>query len=224
MSAFTEEQIERRREEREALCKSLRSKGIWHTRTLRAIESVPRELFLEEEMKPHAYVDNALPIDCRQTISQPFTVAYMTQLLNVKEGEKALEIGTGSGYQAAVLSALGAKVYSVERFERLYKKTSEFLKSFGLDVEVKLGDGTLGWEENAPYDKIIVTAAAPGPPPSLFRQLKIGGRMVIPIGGKKIQRMHALNKISETHYRAEKYDSFKFVPLVGEEGWHEDEL
>jgi len=143
----------------------------------------------------------------------------MTELLNVQEGDKILEIGTGSGYQAALLFLMGAKVYSVERIENLYRSCKSLFKKLGIDVKLRLGDGTLGWPEYKPYDGIIVTAAAPQLPNKLILQLKPGGRMVIPIGGKSVQDMYLVSRQDEEHYTSEKLDKFKFVPLIGRNGW-----
>jgi protein-L-isoaspartate(D-aspartate) O-methyltransferase len=187
---------------------------------LSAFFKVPREKFVPEPFRKYAYDDNALPIECKQTISQPFTIAYMTMELEVKEGDKLLEIGTGSGYQSAILCELGADVYSIERIEKLYQTAGSLLESLKYKVHLKLGDGTLGWKENAPYDGIIVTAGAPSIPKSLVEQLKIDGRLVIPVGTLDTQKLYVLKRTSEgINYKV--HESFKFVPLLGEEGWGE---
>ena len=185
---------------------------------LEAIYDIPREKFISNALRKFAYDDNALPIECAQTISQPFTVAYMTQVLAIKPGDKILEIGTGSGYQAAVLCKLGATVYSVERIEKLYENASVLLPELGFEVDLKLDDGTLGWEENAPFDKIIVTAGAPDVPHHLVEQLNIGGKLVIPVGDQQTQRLLEITR-TETGIEKKFYDYFKFVPLIGAEGW-----
>ena len=208
-----------KRHEREDLVRSLRRKGIKDERVLKAMAFLPRELFVLPSLTNRAYEDNALPIEEKQTISQPFTVAYMTELLNAQEGDKILEIGTGSGYQAALLYLMGAKVYSVERIENLYRSCKSLFKKLGIDVKLRLGDGTLGWPDYKPYDGIIVTAAAPQLPNKLILQLKPGGRMVIPIGGKSVQDMYLVSRQDEEHYTSEKLDKFKFVPLIGRNGW-----
>ncbi len=205
-------------EERKALISVLKAKGISDEKILKTFLKVPREKFISVNFRKYAYDDNALPIECNQTISQPFTVAYMTMVLGVEKGNKVLEIGTGSGYQAAIICELGAEVYSIERIERLYNAASLLLKRLGYNVKLMLGDGTLGWEENAPYDRIIVTAAAPFVPESLIQQLKIGGKLVIPVGSLEYQKLHVVRKTGEGVDHTI-LDSFKFVPLIGEEGW-----
>jgi protein-L-isoaspartate(D-aspartate) O-methyltransferase len=179
---------------------------------------VPREKFISPALRKFAYDDNALPIECAQTISQPFTVAYMTQMLGVKSGNKVLEIGTGSGYQTAVLCELGTDVYTVERIERLYENAKRLLTELGYKVHFKLDDGTLGWEENAPFDRIMVTAGAPYIPIKLLDQLSMGGRIVIPVGSQESQRLFVITR-AQTGYDKKVYEYFKFVPLIGEEGW-----
>lgn len=205
-------------EEKKALINSLRYKGITDEKLLYAFHKVPREKFISEPFRKYAYEDNALPIECNQTISQPFTVAYMTMALEVQEGNKVLEIGTGSGYQAAVLCELGADVYSIERIEQLYQTAKELLHKLRYMVHLKLGDGSLGWEEHAPFDRIIVTAAAPSVPSALVNQLKIGGKLVVPVGSLEHQKLYVLTKQEEgADYKV--HESFKFVPLIGAEGW-----
>jgi len=205
-------------EEKRKLVEGLWGKGIKDENVLKAIYDIPREKFISDALRKFAYNDNALPIECAQTISQPFTVAFMTQTLDVKPGDKILEIGTGSGYQAAVLSQLGAKVYSVERIEKLYENALILLSKLGYKVNLKLDDGTLGWEANAPYDKIIVTAGAPDVPQHLVDQLITGGRLVIPVGDHEMQRLLVVTK-TDAGIEKKYYDKFKFVPLIGAEGW-----
>lgn len=205
-------------EEKRKLVEGLWSKGIKDESVLKAIYDIPREKFISDALRKFAYDDNALPIECAQTISQPFTVAYMTQVLAIKPGDKILEIGTGSGYQAAVLCKLGAIVYSVERIEKLYENASILLPELGYSVNLKLDDGTLGWEENAPYDKIIVTAGAPDIPHHLVEQLNVGGKLVIPVGDQQTQKLFEITR-TETGIEKKFYDYFKFVPLIGAEGW-----
>ena len=205
-------------EEKRNLVEGLWNKGIRDENVLKAIYDIPREKFISPALRKFAYDDNALPIECAQTISQPFTVAYMTQTLEVKPGDKILEIGTGSGYQAAVLGKLGAEVYSVERIEKLFQNAGSLLAELGFSANLKLDDGTLGWEENAPYDKIIVTAGAPDIPNHLVEQLCIGGRLVIPVGDHESQRLLVLTR-TETGVEKKYFDNFKFVPLIGVEGW-----
>lgn len=205
-------------EEKRKLVEGLWDKGIKDENVLKAIYDIPREKFISDALRKFAYNDNALPIECAQTISQPFTVAYMTQVMAIKPGDKILEIGTGSGYQAAVLCKLGAIVYSVERIEKLYENASVLLPELGFEVNLKLDDGTLGWEENAPFDKIIVTAGAPDVPHHLVEQLNIGGKLVIPVGDQQTQRLLEITR-TETGIEKKFYDYFKFVPLIGAEGW-----
>jgi protein-L-isoaspartate(D-aspartate) O-methyltransferase len=205
-------------EEKRNLVEGLWNKGIKDENILKAIYEIPREKFISPALRKFAYDDNALPIECAQTISQPFTVAYMTQTLEVKPGDKILEIGTGSGYQSAILSKLDAEVYSVERIEKLHQNAVILLGELGFNVNLKLDDGTLGWEENAPYDKIIVTAGAPEVPQHLVEQLKIGGKLVIPVGDHESQRLLVITR-TETGIDKKYFDNFKFVPLIGAEGW-----
>lgn len=205
-------------EEKKNLVEHLWEKGIKDEALLKAIYNVPREKFISPALRKFAYDDNALPIECAQTISQPFTVAYMTQVLGVKPGDKVLEIGTGSGYQTAILCELGADVYSIERIDKLYENAKSLLAELGYNAHLKLDDGTLGWEENAPYDKIIVTAGAPNIPIHLVEQLNIGGRLVIPVGSKESQRLCVITR-TEKGIDQQLYEHFKFVPLIGEEGW-----
>lgn len=204
---------------REQLVKTLKAKGIVDQHVLNAIGEIPRHLFLDKALEHMAYEDKALPILSGQTISQPFTVAYQTQLLQLKKRDKVLEIGTGSGYQTAVLVALGAKVFSIERQRLLYTNTHQLLKKLEVNYQAFYGDGTKGIPTYAPFDKIIVTAGAPVIPESLVQQLKPGGIMVIPVGNAEAQKMRLVVKIDETHFKEKILESFKFVPLIGESGW-----
>ncbi|NPA43316.1 MAG: protein-L-isoaspartate(D-aspartate) O-methyltransferase [Chlorobi bacterium] len=200
--------------QRLALVDVLRRKGITDERVLQAVARVPRHIFAGEENYPYAYEDRPLPVGEGQTISQPFTVAYMTQLLDVEPGTKVLEIGTGSGYQTAILSAMGAKVYTMERIKKLLDRALEKLKQTGFMPEYAAhGDGYAGLPEFAPFDRVIVTAAAPFIPPALTEQLAKGGKMVIPVGTGS-QTMYRLLKDSEGRIRKEAYDQFVFVPLL----------
>lgn len=207
------------KESRFQLVERLRSRGIVDERVLQAMNKIPRELFVDPTYLGQAYEDSALPIDCNQTISQPYTVAFMTQCLNVKENDKVLEIGTGSGYQATLLYLLGARIYTVERIYELFVKANELFKKIGVVAMTKWGDGSLGWKEFAPYDGIIVTAAAPKVPSKLLEQLAIGGRLVVPVGDRSSQSMFIVTKLGENQFKEEQEHFFKFVPLIGEEGW-----
>ena len=211
--------LNKMRSNRESLVKTLEQKNIKDKNVLDAIRYLPRELFVIQTFYERAYEDTALPIDEGQTISQPYTVAYMTELLNIREGDKILEIGTGSGYQAALLYLLGADVYSVERISELYKNVKNIFKQLGVNIHLRLGDGSLGWSEYAPYDSIIVTAAAPEIPNKIVAQLKIGGRLVIPIGNKISQDMFLIERVDDEHFTEKKLDKFKFVPLIGRQAW-----
>ncbi len=200
---------------RQKLVTTVRSKGIKDERILKAIENIPRHFFLAPEFAEWAYKDIAFPIDAEQTISQPYTVAFQTELLEVKPKDKVLEIGTGSGYQATILSYLGAKVYTIERQEKLFHKTSKFLEEIGYgSIRTFLGDGYLGLPRYAPFDKIIVTAGASEIPKELVNQLKQGGIMVIPYGSGDIKDMIKLTKIDEKNVKIEKHGKFSFVPFV----------
>ncbi|WP_142453321.1 protein-L-isoaspartate(D-aspartate) O-methyltransferase [Gracilimonas mengyeensis] len=206
---------------RRQLVEQLRKKGIEDERVLQAIGKIPRHKLIDTALHSKAYDDTALPIGMGQTISQPFTVAAQTELLNIEKGEKVLEIGTGSGYQCMVLCELGAEVYSVERHKELYFKAKEALREFGYKAMLKSGDGTLGWSAYAPYDGIVVTAGAPVVPDDLVQQLSIGGRLVIPVGNDESQMMLRIRRTAENEYEREEFSNFKFVPLIGEKGWGE---
>ncbi len=199
---------------RKRLIDTLYQKGIRDERILQAFNLVPRHLFLDKAFEEWAYTDKAFPIGNQQTISQPFTVAYQTDLLEIKRRDKVLEIGTGSGFQAAILDTLEATVLTVERQELLYKKTSELLFKLGFtNIRTFLKDGMGGLSEHAPFDKIIVTAAASEIPTALLSQLKIGGILIIPIG-KERQQMCKIIKESAKQYKRIYLDYFKFVPLL----------
>jgi protein-L-isoaspartate(D-aspartate) O-methyltransferase len=201
---------------RNQLVETIKSKGINDEKVLNAIGNVPRHLFMDSGFIDHAYQDKAFPISANQTISQPFTVAFQTELLKLKKGDKVLEVGTGSGYQAAVLCELGANVYTIERQGELYKKVVNFLPTINYyPKKIIYGDGYEGLEEESPYDSIIVTAGAPLVPKPLLNQLKIGGRLVIPLG-KNIQIMTLYVKISDDNFDIKKYGEFQFVPLLKE--------
>lgn len=207
------------KQRRGRLVETLAEKGIKDKRVLEAFNIVPRHVFVDTALQDRAYKDTALPIGKDQTISQPYTVARQTELLEVKPGEKVLEIGTGSGYQAAILCELGAEVYTIERHKKLYNKARSTLKELGYSVRFKLGDGTLGWSAYAPYDAIVVTAGAPVVPEDLVEQLALNGRLVVPVGDEKRQEMVRIIKIREDEYEEEHYSDFKFVPLIGKKGW-----
>lgn len=204
---------------REALVEKIKAKGIKNKDVLDAMLKVERHLFVLKALELHAYEDVALYHLDGQTISQPYTVAFMTELLSVKPGDKVLEIGTGSGYQAAILLALGAKVFSIEKSVTLFNHTRKLFEQLNLKANLKLGDGTIGWEEHAPYDGIIVTAGSKKIPKAFLKQLNIGGRLVIPVGSKESQSIKLIKKISDTDFTYKDYPNFKFVPLVGYDGW-----
>ncbi|MFZ4103064.1 MAG: protein-L-isoaspartate(D-aspartate) O-methyltransferase [Sphingobacterium thalpophilum] len=204
---------------RKKLVELLREKGIADEKVLKAIGKVPRHYFFDETFWTQAYKDIAFPIGDGQTISQPYTVAYQTELLHIKPGDKVLEIGTGSGYQTCILLELGAKVFTIERQENLYKRTSQVLPHIGYHAEFFYGDGSKGIAEHVPYDKIIVTAGAPMVPEIMLKQLKIGGILVIPVGDENSQKMITVIRISEKDYERISLDTFRFVPLVGEKAW-----
>lgn len=209
------------KEKRFQLVQTLRKKGIYDENLLTILNELPRELFVEPAFINKAYEDTALPISCMQTISQPFTVAYMTQLLEIKPGNKILEIGTGSGYQAAILYLLGARVFTVERIPDLLSKARKIFEQLEFNIKCLDGDGSIGLKKYAPYDGIIVTAAAPSIPQQLIQQLKIGGRLVVPIGNKLYQAMNLIIKKDKMNYSVYEKDKFKFVPLIGIDGWKE---
>ena len=183
---------------RQILVDKIRKKGISDESVLRMINEIPRHLFLDNAFVQFAYQDKPFPIGSGQTISQPYTVAFQTQLLELNPYEKVLEVGTGSGYQAAVLIGMEANVYTIERQKELFQKTKEFLPELGYNCNFYYGDGYKGLEQFAPFDKIIVTCGAPTIPEDLIKQLKVGGRMVAPIGKGDVQVMHLIEKISET--------------------------
>jgi len=199
---------------RNILAKTLQEKGIVDTNVLDAIRQVPRHLFLDSSFESHAYLNKAFPIGADQTISHPYTVAFQTELLQLKKGDKILEIGTGSGYQCAVLIELGAKVYSIERQQELFKKTSKFLPKIGYRAKKLIfGDGYKGLREEAPFDSIIVTAGAPFVPNPLLSQLAIGGRLVIPVGDD-IQVMTMFIRKGPKDFEKHEFGEFRFVPLL----------
>jgi protein-L-isoaspartate(D-aspartate) O-methyltransferase len=199
---------------RNQLVKLLQEKGIIDKNVLKAISTIPRHLFLNSSFEDYAYQDKAFPIGAGQTISQPYTVAFQSQLLEIKKGDKILEIGTGSGYQTAVLYMMGAKVYSVERQNELFKQTSALLPKLGIRPKhLSFGDGYKGLPNHAPFDSIIVTAGAPTIPKPLMAQLKIGGKLIIPVGDEN-QIMIKLIRKNETQFEKYELGDFKFVPLL----------
>jgi protein-L-isoaspartate(D-aspartate) O-methyltransferase len=200
---------------RRKLIEELRVKGIANEQVLDAMMVLPRHFFLETAFEEWAYSDKAFPIGNEQTISQPFTVAYMTSLLDVEKKQKILEIGTGSGYQAGILSVLGARVYTIERQEELYEKTKSLLKTLKFsNIHCFFRDGSDGLTEFAPFERIIVTAAGPSVPEALKAQLTEGGIMVIPVGGEEGQRMLKITRLSETEFEEQIFERFRFVPFL----------
>jgi len=204
------------------VAQQLERRGIRDKRVLRAMATVPRELFVPDVPESVAYDDRALPIERGQTISQPYIVARMTELLRVEEGDRVLEVGTGSGYQAAVLAALGARVVTIERHEALARVARETLSTLGIEgVEVRVGDGSVGDPDGAPWDGMLVTAAAPSIPDALRDQLAIGGRLVIPVGSRFEQELLVVERRAEAEWREQSDGPVVFVPLIGQEGWRE---
>ena len=199
---------------RKKLVADLRQKGIVDEEVLRAIDTVPRHLFMDPAFLIHAYVDKAFPITSGQTISQPYTVAIQTSLLKVKRRDKVLEIGTGSGYQAAILAEMGVKVYTIERFRDLFIKAQQTLTSLGYSVDFFYGDGYEGKQQYGPFDGIIVTAAAHEVPEQLLQQLKTGGRLVIPLGTSDSQVMTVVEKTGDDDFTYSDHGNFIFVPML----------
>lgn len=192
----------------------LRKQGIENEAVLEAINTIPRHFFLDPIFEKQAYSNEAFQIGAGQTISQPYTVAFQTELLNLKKGDKVLEIGTGSGYQTCVLCHLGAKVYSIERQKELFVKAQEMIRTFKYTPRLSYGDGYKGMPGFAPFDKVLITCGAPEIPQELINQLKIGGIMVAPIGEGRIQVMQRITKISESEYTVEDFGHFSFVPML----------
>lgn len=203
---------------RNKLVKTIQKKGISDARVLEAIAKVPRHVFFDNALLEHAYQDKAFPIGEGQTISQPYTVAFQTEKLEIKSGDKVLEIGTGSGYQACILLELGATVYTIEYNQKLYERTKVFLPKLGYKPYFFLGDGSKGLPAKSPYDKIIVTAGAPVVPTALTDQLKEGGILIIPVGDRDKQVMLKIKK-QNGELLKEEFQNFAFVPLLGKEGW-----
>lgn len=208
------------RDRRRMVEQDLRRRGIRDARVLDAMTAVPRHRFVPPAELEHAYEDRALPLEVGQTISQPYIVGYMTELLRVEPAHRVLEVGTGSGYQTAVLARLAAEVFTVERIGDLQGAAGELLEDLGVaNVRFKVGDGTLGWAEHAPYDRILVTAGAPDVPAHLKDQLvENGGRMVIPVGDADLQELVAVTRMGN-EWTSASLMGCRFVPLVGDEGW-----
>ena len=199
---------------RKKMVADLREKGITDEDVLRSIDNVPRHLFMDPAFLNHAYVDKAFPISSGQTISQPYTVAVQTSLLRVKKRDKILEIGTGSGYQAAILAEMGAKVYTIERFRELFIKAQRILTSLGYNIDFFYGDGYEGKPQYGPFDGIIITAAATTVPDVLLQQLKTGGRLIIPLGASASQVMTVVEKTGPDDYEYFEHGNFVFVPML----------
>lgn len=219
MATFLDKELAARKER--MLTEHLLARGIHDAAVVRAMREVPREAFLPPEMERFAYDDGPLPIEEGQTISQPYIVAYMIEALELLGKERVLEIGTGSGYAAAVLSCCAAEVFTVERIPALAEHARGRLESLGYrNVKVHLGDGTLGWKEHAPYDAIVVTAGAPEVPAELQEQLATGGRLVIPVGmSQHLQNLVRVRRLPGDEFRQEELCAVRFVPLIGEQGW-----
>jgi len=198
------------------------ARGIRDRRVIEAMLTIPRHLFVEEAMAAQAYSDSPLPIGEKQTISQPYMVALMTELLALKGTEKVLEVGTGSGYQAAILAKLADRVYTVERIRSLALRARKVLDSLGLlNINLKISDGTTGWEDEAPFDAIMVTAGAPTVPPAYVEQLKPGGRLVIPVGGETFQTLVRITRNADGSITREECGGCRFVKLIGAHSWRE---
>jgi protein-L-isoaspartate(D-aspartate) O-methyltransferase len=199
---------------RKKLVESLRQKGITDEDVLRAIGAVPRHAFMDPAFLSHAYVDKAFPISSGQTISQPYTVAVQTSLLKVRKRDKVLEVGTGSGYQAAILAEMGVKVYTIERYRELYLKSQRIIGSLGYNIHFFFGDGYEGKPQYGPYDAILITAAAPSVPETLLQQLNTGGRLVVPVGDSDVQVMTVVIRTGPDSFEKSEYGNFVFVPML----------
>jgi protein-L-isoaspartate(D-aspartate) O-methyltransferase len=210
--------VRRFEDEREEMITLLKERGIFNERVIRAMRMVERHRFVPEPFTRRSYEDSALPIGKGQTISQPYTVAFMTQALEVQEDDRVLEVGTGSGYQAAILAEMGARVFTIERNLDLLNSARKVLDRLGYNIASKGGDGTVGWQEFAPYDGIIVTAGAPEIPQPLVKQLTDGGRLVIPVGDMSVQTLIVCARRGD-RIEQRAIDGFKFVPLIGKMGW-----
>jgi protein-L-isoaspartate(D-aspartate) O-methyltransferase len=199
---------------RKKLVEGLRYKGIADEEVLRAVNAVPRHIFMDPAFLNHAYVDKAFPISSGQTISQPYTVAVQTSLLELKKRDKVLEIGTGSGYQAAILAEMGMKVYTIERYRELFIKAQRTISSLGYSVHFFFGDGFEGKPQYGPYEGIIITAAAPEIPETLLKQLRTGGKLVVPLGKSDVQVMTVVRRTGPDSYEYSSHGSFVFVPML----------
>ena len=222
-SAHVSNLMERFKKQRLKMVDSqIRARGVSNLRVLQAMEKIPRHFFVDEGLMEQAYDDNPLPIDEGQTISQPYIVALMTEALELKAGEKVLEIGTGSGYQATVLAELGVRVFSIERLASLAANARKLLYSLNyFNVAVRVGDGTYGWREEAPFEAILVTAGAPHVPKTLVEQLALGGRLIIPVGSRHTQDLIKMTRLSAdpADIKKENLGGCRFVDLIGEHGW-----
>lgn len=207
---------------REKLVRSLMDKGLNDELVIAAMRKVPRHAFVESAFAEAAYEDRPLPIGDGQTISQPLTVAFQSSMLSLKPGMKVLEIGTGSGYQAAILAEMGAKVFSIERIRPHHQKAARVLEELGYKPRLKWGDGSQGWAQYAPFDRILVTAASPTVPDSLKRQLAVGGKLIIPVGDMERQQMYVVTRTAEAEWEIHKNGYYQFVPLLGKFGWPEN--
>lgn len=204
---------------RRSLVRKIKAKGIQDERVLSAMATIPRHAFLDNAFQEHAYQDKAFQIGEGQTISQPYTVAFQTELLDVQSGQKILEIGTGSGYQCSVLLEMGANVYSIEYNHLLYRRAKKLLKILGFHPHLVHGDGSQGLLEHAPYDRILVTAGAPSVPEALITQLASPGKLVIPVGNRQKQEMLLISKDETGNISQQSHHYFSFVPLLGNQGW-----
>ncbi len=209
--------------QRDRMVRLVEARGVRDARVLGAMREIPRHMFVPEHMKTQAYGDHALPIGAKQTISQPYVVARMTELLKVESGHSVLEVGTGSGYQTAILSKLARRVFSLERISDLAHHAIDRMRQLGLEnVKIQTFDGTVGWSDMAPFDRILVTAGAPKAPQPLLEQLRPGGLLLIPEGGRDEQRLVVYRKLRQGVRRSEG-ESVMFVPLLGRHGWEKEE-
>ena len=204
---------------RRQLVRELRKKGIADEKVLAALEKVPRHYFFDSALLEHAYEDKAFPIGEGQTISQPYTVAFQTELLAILPGCKVLEIGTGSGYQAAILAELQAELYSIEFNRTLFEKAAVFFNTSGYQIRHFCGDGSLGLPRHAPFDRILVTAGCPAVPKPLLEQLAVDGILIVPVGNEKTQKMLRIKRLDADNFEKEAFNDFCFVPLLGKNGW-----